>query len=180
LSPRAYTHVPSPVVPHTLCPCCRCHRPQGSGFIYHADGYILTNAHVVTGTPAAAAAGPGAAGSSYKVSANSRSTTSSSNSSSSSASVRVHLSDGRVYAGRVVALDAISDVAVVKVEAEGPLPVVQLGDSNRYCRGAVQGAGTPAFCVGSTAAVQQCSTQLGGINRYSVAVGHPSCGGVLF
>jgi S1-C subfamily serine protease len=47
----------------------------------------------------------------------------------------VHLSDGRVYTGRVVALDAASDVAVVKVDPEGPLPVVQLGDSHRYSGG---------------------------------------------
>jgi S1-C subfamily serine protease len=36
-----------------------------------------------------------------------------------------------VYEGRVVACDAATDLAVVKVEAEGPLPIAELGESNR-------------------------------------------------
>jgi len=56
---------------------------------------------------------------------------SSGSSSSSSSSVLVHMSDGRVFDGRVVAVDRWSDLAVVKVDAAAPLPAVKLGDSHR-------------------------------------------------
>ncbi len=67
---------------------------QGSGFIVTADGYILTNNHLV--------------GQTEKVS--------------------VKLSDGRTVDAKVIGADADSDVAVIKVEAEG-LPFLELADS---------------------------------------------------
>jgi serine protease Do len=65
----------------------------GSGFIVSADGYILTNAHVVDGAD----------------------------------QVRVMLNDRRELTAKVVGVDPMTDVAVVKVEAAG-LPVVKIGD----------------------------------------------------
>ena len=65
----------------------------GSGFIVTADGYILTNAHVVDGA----------------------------------AEVSVKLNDKRELKAKVVGVDPMTDVAVVKVEASG-LPVVKIGD----------------------------------------------------
>ncbi|MBN1508458.1 MAG: Do family serine endopeptidase [Sedimentisphaerales bacterium] len=67
---------------------------QGSGFVATADGYILTNNHLV--------------GETEKVS--------------------VKLADGRTMDAKVIGADADSDVAVIKIEAEG-LPFLELADS---------------------------------------------------
>lgn len=73
---------------------------SGSGVIYREDGYIITNAHVVTLD--------GAAG--------------------NSAAIRVKLSDGRIFSGKVVGVDPYADLAVVKVEADS-LPAIKVADS---------------------------------------------------
>ncbi|MGO3679437.1 MAG: trypsin-like peptidase domain-containing protein, partial [Microbacteriaceae bacterium] len=67
----------------------------GSGVIYSEDGYIVTNAHVVT-----------IDGSSF-----------------ADTQVRVMLSDGRMLDGTIVGTDPYADVAVIKVEAEGLTPI---------------------------------------------------------
>jgi Do/DeqQ family serine protease len=72
-------------------------RSLGSGFILSADGYILTNEHVVSGAE----------------------------------QIKVRLTDQRVFPGKVVGVDPKTDVAVIKIDAAGPLPVVVLGDSDR-------------------------------------------------
>ena len=69
----------------------------GSGFIMSADGYILTNEHVVAGAE----------------------------------EIKVQLTDQQVLPGKVVGVDAKTDVAVLKIESPEPLPVVVLGDSDR-------------------------------------------------
>lgn len=69
---------------------------SGSGVIYSADGYIVTNNHVVTLD--------GAAG--------------------SSPSLRVRLSDGRLFDATVVGTDPFSDLAVVKIQASDLTPIV--------------------------------------------------------
>ena len=66
---------------------------MGSGFIISADGYIVTNAHVVAGAD----------------------------------SVTVKLNDKRELKAKVVGVDPMTDVAVVKVDATG-LPSVKIGD----------------------------------------------------
>jgi S1-C subfamily serine protease len=70
-------------------------RGIGSGVIYRADGYILTNHHVVA----------------------------------EAEDIVVELADGRRFSGTVVGGDALTDLAVVKVEAEA-LPVASFADSN--------------------------------------------------
>ncbi|GAB2570192.1 S1C family serine protease [Leucobacter ruminantium] len=74
---------------------------SGSGVIYREDGYIITNAHVVTLD--------GAAG--------------------TDAAIRVKLSDGRILDGETVGVDPYADLAVVKVDAEN-LPAVKVADSS--------------------------------------------------
>jgi serine protease Do len=69
---------------------------QGSGFIIKADGYILTNAHVVAGK----------------------------------ADVTVKLTDKREFKAKVIGADSRTDVALLKVDAEG-LPMVHVGDPNK-------------------------------------------------
>lgn len=67
---------------------------SGSGVILSADGYILTNAHVVTlGGDAANAA------------------------------VRVMTSDGRLFDAKVIGLDTIYDLAVIKIDTTGLTPI---------------------------------------------------------
>ena len=71
-------------------------RGVGSGFVYSADGYILTNAHVVDGAD----------------------------------EVIVTLSDKREFKARVVGADRRTDVALVKIDANGLRPV-RIGDVDR-------------------------------------------------
>lgn len=68
----------------------------GSGVIVTADGYILTNHHVIDGAD----------------------------------QIKVDLNDNRTLNAKVVGSDALSDLAVLKVDASN-LPVLALGDSDR-------------------------------------------------
>jgi S1-C subfamily serine protease len=67
----------------------------GSGFIFNADGWILTNKHVVEGAD----------------------------------EIRVQLHDSRLFTGRVVGIDTLTDLAIVKIDATG-LPVAPIGSSD--------------------------------------------------
>lgn len=71
-------------------------RGVGSGFVVSADGYVLTNAHVIDGAD----------------------------------EVYVTLADKREFKAKVVGADARTDVAVVKIEAAGLVPV-KVGDVGR-------------------------------------------------
>ena len=68
----------------------------GSGVIVTADGYILTNHHVIDGAD----------------------------------QIKVDLNDNRTLNAKVVGSDALSDLAVLKVDTSN-LPVLTLGDSDR-------------------------------------------------
>lgn len=69
-------------------------RGSGTGVIIRADGYILTNNHVVK----------------------------------SASEIKVRLNDKRTFKGRVVGRDRFTDLALVKIDAQG-LPVARLGTS---------------------------------------------------
>ncbi len=74
----------------------------GSGFLVSADGYVVTNNHVVTLDNQGVAD-----------------------------KVTVILADGTEYNARIVGRDAQSDVAVLKIEAPRALPFVQFGQSGK-------------------------------------------------
>ncbi|RZL66206.1 MAG: PDZ domain-containing protein [Variovorax sp.] len=65
----------------------------GSGFIVSADGYILTNAHVVA----------------------------------RGAQINVRLTDRREFKARLVGIDPLADIALLKIDAAG-LPTVKIGN----------------------------------------------------
>jgi putative serine protease PepD len=85
----------------------------GSGIILDTEGHILTNTHVVTLDGAAAVA-----------------------------AVEVRTHDGQVYKATIVGTDPLSDLAVIKIDAEGLTPAT-LGDS-----GAVN-VGDTAIAIGA-------------------------------
>ncbi len=71
-------------------------RGAGTGFLIDAEGFILTNHHVIEGADR----------------------------------IMVRLSDGRELRGTTVGSDPDTDIALVKVEAAGPLPHAPLGNSD--------------------------------------------------
>ncbi len=72
----------------------------GSGFVISADGYVVTNNHVIT------ADGQGQV-----------------------ESITVTMPDGAEYPAKLIGRDAPSDLAVLKISAGKPLPFVKFGDS---------------------------------------------------
>lgn len=76
----------------------------GSGFIISADGYVVTNNHVIT------ADGQGEV-----------------------ESITVTMTDGTDYPAKLIGKDAASDLAVLKITSPKPLPFVKFGDS-RHAR----------------------------------------------
>jgi serine protease Do len=94
----------------------------GSGFIISADGYIVTNNHVVS---------PGTEGATVD-------------------SITVILPDRTEYEAKLVGKDATTDLAVLKITTPKPLPFVKFGDSTRARVGDwVIAIGNP-FGIGST------------------------------
>lgn len=79
-------------------------RAGGSGFIISADGYILTNGHVVMGDDDEDPTQPAKA-------------------------ITVILNDERKYPARVLGFSMDPDVALIKIEAERPLQPVEFADS---------------------------------------------------
>lgn len=80
----------------------------GSGVIFRADGYIVTNTHVIRGAR----------------------------------EIIVSLPDGRSLEGKIIGADDVSDIAVVKVEAND-LPAAVFGDSDGIV------VGEPATAIGN-------------------------------
>lgn len=74
---------------------------SGSGVFLTDDGYILTNAHVVT-----------------------------LDGSTASVKIEVKTSDGHIYSGKVIGTDPINDLAVIKVSAPITFKPVTFADSN--------------------------------------------------
>ncbi|HKZ62129.1 MAG TPA: trypsin-like peptidase domain-containing protein [Nitrososphaera sp.] len=66
--------------------------------------------------------------------------------------LRVTLTDGRVLRGRVAGSDEVTDLAVIKVEAEHPLPAAELGNSDDLKAGQiVMAIGNPFGLTGGPA-----------------------------
>jgi serine protease Do len=132
----------------------------GSGFIVSADGYVVTNNHVVTPE------GQGVV-----------------------ESITVTLPDGTEYPAKLVGKDAASDLAVLKITAGKPLPFVKFGDSSKARVGDwVVAIGNP-FGLGGTvtagiiSAVLRNTGQGGAYDRYlqtDAAINQGNSGGPLF
>ena len=84
-------------------------------------------------------------------------------------SVRVTLKDGRTFSGEVRGADEVTDLAVVKIDATGDLPVSSLGDSDQ-----VQ-VGDWAIAVGNPLGLDNTVTLgiVSTLNRSSALVGIP-------
>ncbi len=134
----------------------------GSGFIISADGYIVTNNHVISGVPTDQG----------KVTIS---------------SITVTLPNRKEYKATVVGKDATSDLAVLKIQAVG-LPFVQFGDSTRTRVGDwVLAIGNP-FALGGTVTagiVSAIHRSIGGgpYDRYiqtDAAINQGNSGGPMF
>ncbi len=74
---------------------------SGSGVVIRDDGHIITNAHVVTVGGA-----------------------------ESDPLIRVATTDGRLWPAEIIGTDPVSDVAVIKIDADSALTPIELGDSD--------------------------------------------------
>jgi serine protease Do len=133
----------------------------GSGFIISADGYIVTNNHVVSGDP----------GSNSEVSA-----------------ITVIMPDRTEYKAKLIGRDTTSDLAVLKIEANN-LPFVKFGDSTRTRVGDwIVAIGNP-FGLGGTvtagivSALHRVTGQGGANDRYiqtDASINRGNSGGPMF
>jgi len=132
----------------------------GSGFIISADGYIVTNNHVIT------ADGKG----------------------SQVESITVTMPDGTDYPAKLVGKDPESDLAVLKITASKALPFVKFGDSSKARVGDwVIAIGNP-FALGGTVTAGIISavyrnTGGGAYDRYlqtDASINRGNSGGPLF
>jgi serine protease Do len=106
----------------------------GTGFIFHGNGHIATNYHVVEGAD----------------------------------EITVTLHDGREFKAEVVGTDPDTDLAVLKIDAKGPLPYLEFGDSDKVRVGdAVIAIGNP-FGLGDTvtAGIVSAEHRMIGAGRY--------------
>ena len=132
----------------------------GSGFLISADGYIVTNNHVVSGGPRGEAVD----------------------------TVTVIMTDRREFTARIVGRDAASDLALLKIEATG-LPFVKFADSASARVGDwVVAIGNPlglgsTVTAGIVSALQRNIGQGGAYDRYiqtDTAINRGNSGGPLF
>ena len=134
----------------------------GSGFIISADGYIVTNNHVISG---------GEGGGASAVS-----------------SIKVTLPDRTEYDATLVGRDPTSDLAVLKIKATN-LPFVRFGDSTKARVGDwVVAIGNP-FGLGGTvtagivSALHRVTGQGGAYDRYiqtDASINQGNSGGPMF
>ncbi len=141
-------------------PITRQGQSLGSGFIISADGYIVTNNHVISaGTRTAVVE-----------------------------SITVTLTDKKEYKARVVGRDQASDIAVLKIDATG-LPFVRFGDSAGARVGDwVVAIGNP-FGIGSSvtagivSALHRVTGQGGAYDRFiqtDASINQGNSGGPMF
>ena len=131
----------------------------GSGFLISADGYVVTNNHVVA---------PGARGASVDL-------------------ITVTLTNRKEYTAKLIGRDPTSDLALLKIDAKD-LPFVRFGDSTRTRVGDwVIAIGNP-FGIGSTVTAGIVSalhrvTGAGAYDRFiqtDAAINQGNSGGPMF
>jgi len=133
----------------------------GSGFLISADGYVVTNNHVIA---------PAAKGATVE-------------------SITVTLQDRKEYKAKLIGRDPTSDLAVLKIVSPTPLPFVKLGDSTRARVGDwVVAIGQP-FGLGGTvtagivSAVHRSTGQPGPFDTFiqtDAAINQGNSGGPMF
>ncbi len=132
----------------------------GSGFLISADGYLVTNNHVIT------ADGKGQV-----------------------ESITVTMPDGTEYPAKLIGKDAASDLAVLKISGSKPFPFVKFGDSSKSRVGDwIIAIGNP-FGLGGTvtsgiiSAVYRNTGGGGAYDRYlqtDAAINRGNSGGPMF
>jgi serine protease Do len=133
----------------------------GSGFIISADGYVVTNNHVIT------ADGKGQV-----------------------ESITVTMPNGMEYPAKLIGKDAASDLAVLKIDAGKALPFVKFGDSSKARVGDwIIAIGNP-FGLGGTvtsgivsAVYRNTGSGAGAYDRYlqtDAAINRGNSGGPMF
>ncbi len=132
----------------------------GSGFLISPDGYVVTNAHVIS---------PGARGATVN-------------------SITVTLSNNKEYTAKVIGQDTASDLALLKIDAAG-LPYVKWGDSAQSRVGDwVVAIGEP-FGLGGTvtagiiSAINRVTGQGGAYDRFiqtDASINQGNSGGPMF
>lgn len=110
--------------------------PAGSGFIISADGYIVTNYHVIDNAE----------------------------------KVTVNLNDERKLEAKVIGFDNRTDLALLKVSSDTPLPFVKFGDSNANRVGDVIIAIGNPFGLGGTVTSGIISSQSRDISLSSLNI----------
>lgn len=132
----------------------------GSGFLISADGYVVTNNHVIA---------PG-------------------NRNAVVEEITVTMPDGTEYAAELIGTDPASDLAVLKIEGDGDFPFVRFGESEQARVGDwVIAIGNP-FGLGGTVTSGIVSSVLrntgpGAFDRYiqtDAAINRGNSGGPLF
>jgi serine protease Do len=132
----------------------------GSGFIISADGYVVTNNHVVT--------------------PNNRATVE---------EITVKMPDGTEYEAELVGADAASDLAVLKIKSDRTFPFVKFGDSSKARPGDwVVAIGNPfglngTVTSGIISAVYRNTGQGGAYDRFiqtDASINRGNSGGPLF
>jgi len=129
-------------------------RSQGSGFIISADGYIVTNNHVIAGAE----------------------------------KIEVVLGDDRQFVAQLIGTDPATDIALLKIEADQSLPMVEWGSSDDLQIGEwVVAIGNP-FGLGGTVTAGIVSARSRNINsgpyddfiQTDAAINRGNSGGPLF
>ena len=142
-------------------PVTRQAQSLGSGFIISADGYIVTNSHVISAGQRGAVV----------------------------ESIKVMLADRREYTAKLIGRDVATDLAVLKIEGGSNLPFVKMGDSNSARVGDwVVAIGNPYGLGGSVTAgiisAQNRATGQGGpLDRFiqtDASINSGNSGGPLF
>ena len=132
----------------------------GSGFLISADGYIVTNNHLIQGV----------------------------NGTGTVDSVTITLSDRREFTARIIGRDTASDLALLKIEGRN-LPFVNWGDSNRTRVGDwIVAIGNPyglggTVTAGIVSALHRGITGSGAYDRYiqtDASINMGNSGGPMF
>ncbi|ODP38099.1 protease [Sphingomonas turrisvirgatae] len=132
----------------------------GSGFIISADGYVVTNNHVISAGQRGAVV----------------------------ESIKVTLADRREYTAKLIGRDVATDLAVLKIEGAN-LPFVRLGDSDRSRVGDwVVAIGNPfglggSVTAGIISALHRATGQGGPLDRFiqtDASINRGNSGGPLF